>query len=346
MEQKNIENIDIEKCKELFGYEMTQVVLMLKGEFATVSGKDLGYAQHHVTQQERNAPLAAISQANIPPVQTEAVNVPQVLAEKCAAPLEVIRQTKQTTQTDGFCVTVNKPNMELPHMDPEAYTCAIPAAEPVRCDVQIPQVSAVTVQPIPAAAYTLPKVAVPAVAAAPQVNIPREAAICSQVEIPNVPHICVNMPVVGQTTVCVDVPKVQKIAPVVHTAVTVTPVSAQVAVPEIPTVSIQPVTVQTGNIQIPKVSKITMPRPVKSAAASDVPTVPVMVPVKQVPVVPAMPTIAVANPQITVPELPRYHVLSEIQPAPMQKLSDIPVPPRPDFQTEQQEILLALAREI
>lgn len=43
MENK-VENINIEKNKELFEYEMTEVILKLKGEFATFSGKDTRFA--------------------------------------------------------------------------------------------------------------------------------------------------------------------------------------------------------------------------------------------------------------------------------------------------------------
>ena len=39
MENK-VENINIETNKELFEYEMTEVILKLKGEFAAFSGKD------------------------------------------------------------------------------------------------------------------------------------------------------------------------------------------------------------------------------------------------------------------------------------------------------------------
>ena len=43
MENK-VENINIEKNKELFEYEMTEVILKLKGEFAAFSGKDTRFA--------------------------------------------------------------------------------------------------------------------------------------------------------------------------------------------------------------------------------------------------------------------------------------------------------------
>lgn len=44
MENK-VENINIEKNKELFEYEMTEVILRLKGEFAAFSGKDTKFAE-------------------------------------------------------------------------------------------------------------------------------------------------------------------------------------------------------------------------------------------------------------------------------------------------------------
>ena len=44
MENK-VENINIETNKELFEYEMTEVILKLKGEFAAFSGKDTKFAE-------------------------------------------------------------------------------------------------------------------------------------------------------------------------------------------------------------------------------------------------------------------------------------------------------------
>ena len=44
MENK-VENVNIEKNKELFEYEMTEVILKLKGEFAAFSGKDTKFSE-------------------------------------------------------------------------------------------------------------------------------------------------------------------------------------------------------------------------------------------------------------------------------------------------------------
>ena len=43
--ENQVENINIEKSKELFEYEMTEVILKLKGEFAAFSGKDTKFAE-------------------------------------------------------------------------------------------------------------------------------------------------------------------------------------------------------------------------------------------------------------------------------------------------------------
>lgn len=60
MDEQNMENIDIEKHKELFAYEMTEVVLKLKGEFAVISGKDTQYWKNRVDDNVlKVAPIAA-----------------------------------------------------------------------------------------------------------------------------------------------------------------------------------------------------------------------------------------------------------------------------------------------
>lgn len=69
MDQKHLSTGDIEACKELFAYEMTEVVLMLKGEFATVSGKELGLSQSLVSKELRDAPKEALSNIHIPAIE-------------------------------------------------------------------------------------------------------------------------------------------------------------------------------------------------------------------------------------------------------------------------------------
>lgn len=47
-----VENINIEKNKELFEYEMTEVILKLKGEFAAFSGKDTRFEEMAVDDKK------------------------------------------------------------------------------------------------------------------------------------------------------------------------------------------------------------------------------------------------------------------------------------------------------
>lgn len=49
---KKIENINIEKNKELFEYEMTEVILKLKGEFASFSGDGTMFEDSKVTDED------------------------------------------------------------------------------------------------------------------------------------------------------------------------------------------------------------------------------------------------------------------------------------------------------
>lgn len=63
MENIKLDNIDIEFCKELFEYEMTEVILKLKGEFASVSGKDTKYAA--VAVDERKLQVSPVSMPEV-----------------------------------------------------------------------------------------------------------------------------------------------------------------------------------------------------------------------------------------------------------------------------------------
>lgn len=71
MEHKTIENINIERSKELFEYEMTEVLLKLKGEFAVVSGKDTHYRDVAVDAEDLNIDIAVLPEVEHKPVQLQ-----------------------------------------------------------------------------------------------------------------------------------------------------------------------------------------------------------------------------------------------------------------------------------
>ena len=59
---KKIENINIEKNKELFEYEMTEVILKLKGEFASFSGEGTVFEDSKVTDEDLRLELHSLKE--------------------------------------------------------------------------------------------------------------------------------------------------------------------------------------------------------------------------------------------------------------------------------------------
>lgn len=102
MEQKNMENIDIEKHKELFAYEMTEVILKLKGEFAVVSGKDTQYWKDRVEEKSLKIAPVVLPETGLEQVQ---LPVPQVPAVSAIALPEVSNTYPQVTMPEigRFC---------------------------------------------------------------------------------------------------------------------------------------------------------------------------------------------------------------------------------------------------
>ena len=62
---KKIENINIEKNKELFEYEMTEVILKLKGEFASFSGDGTMFEDSKVTDEDLRLELHPLQEVEI-----------------------------------------------------------------------------------------------------------------------------------------------------------------------------------------------------------------------------------------------------------------------------------------
>lgn len=75
MKQETERLSDVERNKELFEYEMTEVILQLKGEFAKLSGKDLHLEAEQFALKPLNLP-AAMPEVTIDPVQIAVDSVP------------------------------------------------------------------------------------------------------------------------------------------------------------------------------------------------------------------------------------------------------------------------------
>lgn len=76
--RNKVENININENVDLFEYEMTEVILRLKGEFAAFTGKDTKYAEVAVDEQKLVINLPTISAVRIPEGFVELPKIPQV----------------------------------------------------------------------------------------------------------------------------------------------------------------------------------------------------------------------------------------------------------------------------
>ena len=70
MQGLTTKEMDVEQNKELFEYEMTEVLLKLKGEFAVVSGQDTRYAESSVDESK-----LAVNLSDIPKVEAGQVKI-------------------------------------------------------------------------------------------------------------------------------------------------------------------------------------------------------------------------------------------------------------------------------
>lgn len=72
------ENINIDECKELFEYEMTEVIIKLKGEFAAVSGCSKRYSEAAVDESCLNIDIRTLPTVELPNIATVCPETPQV----------------------------------------------------------------------------------------------------------------------------------------------------------------------------------------------------------------------------------------------------------------------------
>lgn len=176
MKQERMENVDIERCKEVFAYEMTEVILALKGEFATVSGKELGYEPYQLSEEQRTE-LQTAAQQRIAPIQPQLPCIPEEVASDLAAwqgREPWVSAAELQAEHEVKKVHIALPDMRLP-------TVAAPAQPPKAVAlpaVQMPQ------------CITLPRADIKAA------DVPAEQKAIS---IPVVPHIATGVPADDKT---------------------------------------------------------------------------------------------------------------------------------------------------
>lgn len=262
MEQSTIENVDIEKHKELFAYEMTEILLMLKGEFAVVSGSELGYSKYHVSEGKRNAPLAVIQREQMPEIQIQPAHIATDMGTGIADIIALVEEgnTKQK-------IAVEYPYLSLPKLGiPKILPLDKEREMDVHCTVSVPRVSTNVIGNIPAPAYSLPKVPLPELKNLPEITIPQLSVECSKTVVPVAAATVVHIPEVEHTQIRIDLPEIRSQAairlPAAQRGVTVLPTEAEqktwetARIPEIPAVSIPAVTLTHMEIDVPPINTI------------------------------------------------------------------------------------------
>ncbi|MBQ3941017.1 MAG: hypothetical protein II723_07885 [Oscillospiraceae bacterium] len=314
---------DIERTKELFEYEMTEVVRQLKGSFAGLNAERLGLDE---------------SGFEVPAVQ-----VPAELPAVSAEPVRL--------QFDPAAVPQSVSAAAIPQVSVSAPAVSIPA---------VPQV---TPAAIPAAEMTAKQIAVPEIPAIPGFRMPETAEQTVRVQMPQVPDagkISASVPAAAPVSVpAVAVPEAVRVgfraeqmqisgavqAPAVSVPVPKPFVPCEVCVTvknpvetEIPKVkSFQPVTLRTAG-RVPAVdvpAELAIPpmpaeigRVQVTADIPSVPDVPQFVPHEAS-------AVRLTVPAVTLPDIPQ----AEILPVKMNAPKEIPVPACPDCTAELQSIL-------
>ncbi len=108
MENTNIALSDAERNKELFEYEMTEVILQLKGEFANVSGKDLQLDESRFETPTLNV-QSDILPVNIQPVTIEAKSVEISVSDETFVIPEIVLENRTID-----CPAVSAPVIAMP----------------------------------------------------------------------------------------------------------------------------------------------------------------------------------------------------------------------------------------
>lgn len=260
MEQSTIEKVDIEKHKELFAYEMTEVLLMLKGEFAAVSGSELGYSEYHVSEEKRNAPMAVVQREQMPGIQIRPAHIAVDMGTDIAEIITSVEEgnAKQEIEVEPPCLSL--PKLGIPKiLDKEQEM-------DVHCAVSVPRISVNVPGNIPAPSYSLPKVPLPELKNLPEVTIPQLSVECSKTVVPVAAATVVHIPEVEHKRIRINLPEIRSQTavrvPVAQSGLSVLLTEAEqkpwetACILEIPAVSIPAVTLTHMEIDMPPINTI------------------------------------------------------------------------------------------
>jgi len=182
MENMNNALSDVERNKELFEYEMTEVILQLKGEFVKFSGKDLDYEYPQVSILENSAGTG-ITNVKISNISVEMQDVKKFLNENFVIPFVKIGKTNidcptsqavkdvvfknltiEGIQLDFQAVNVNvKPNtdlvkIELPVVSETKSNITVPILKEINSSDVISKINVFTSPVLKSFAENLPAI--------------------------------------------------------------------------------------------------------------------------------------------------------------------------------------------
>ena len=247
MEQKEIENIDMQERKKIFAREMTQVGLALKGEFATISGKKIGHEQHRVSKEIKNLPQKVLSQMKVTPCVVEFVSIGSELLTKLATTADTLSQTDPDLE-----IAVTNPVIDTPLVKHTAFSSIT--------DVEI----------------TRSLIAVPATAKPQKVEIPAKPDIHITAEVPEITAFSLDAPKADIQKICVKVPSTKIVVPQPVQVKKPVVKIAYISAPKAPCVSVPVIQVPPMQAGLTKVSK-----PFAPTAPKEITKTPIRIPMPE-----------------------------------------------------------------
>ncbi len=221
MEDKEMEKVDIARCRELFEYEMTEVILKLKGEFASISGKDTGYEEYGVSADKLKIPTVSVPKAEItkPAISVPKTGpaprgtIPAVHLEKKAVTIPSTVNVAAKSQTTPAAGT-KKIRITLPQVMPAQAVSFAAAPEKIQ-PPKLPKEKKPGTWQKELPPVSLPRVKV-RLAAAAQPEVPRKICpkpVAVHVALPETPQIPALRQIVAALVYTkVAVPQVKKIS--------------------------------------------------------------------------------------------------------------------------------------
>ena len=244
MEKNNIALSDTERNKELFEYEMTEVILQLKGEFAKVSGKDL-----QLDESQFETPSIEI-RSDIPNVDIQPISIASIGAEATvsgeafAIPEIVVENSKIDCPAVSAPVVAMPSQVKIEHPVLDCKTVdKVKAYSTTEANIDLPVISAVVPN---VSVKEIPEITVSAI----ETQSVNAAMKLPQMEaVTNIEVIKIDI-----TDVDIDVNKMKA-----ETGISVSPIIVDTNVPVVSvnysTASIEVKPNSVSNVTVPKVAK-------------------------------------------------------------------------------------------